>query len=185
MTGASSVRSRLQAAAARGLTTFVGRDTEMDTLFTALDQAKVWKGQLRRGGRRARVGKSRLFWEFAHSHRSQGCLVAETTSVSYGKATTYLPVIHLLKGYFQIEPHDTARTIREKITGKLFSLDRTLERCLAPLLWLLDVPAEDAEWERLEAPLRRQRLLESLRQLILRESQVQPLVLVFEGPALD
>jgi tetratricopeptide (TPR) repeat protein len=180
LTGASPVRTRLQAAAARGLTTFVGRDPEMDTLFTALEQAKAGKGQLVAVVGEPGVGKSRLFWEFTHSHRSQGCLVLETTTVSYGKATTYLPVINLLKGYFQIEPHDDARKIREKVTGKLFSLDRTLERCLAPLLWLLDVPAEDPEWERLDPPLRRQRLLESLRQLILRESQVQPLVLVFE-----
>src|SRR2546428_650369 len=46
LTGASPVRSRLQAAAARGLTTFVGRDPEMDTLFTALEQAKPGKGQV-------------------------------------------------------------------------------------------------------------------------------------------
>ncbi len=93
---------------------------------------------------------------------------------------TYVPVIDLLKGYFQIEARDDGRKIREKVTGKLLSLDRALEGCLAPLLWLLDVPADHAEWERLEPPLRRQRLLEGLRRLLLRESQVQPLVLVFE-----
>src|SRR5262249_23701861 len=46
LTGASSTRSRLQAAAAQGLTAFVGRDAEMDTLFTALEQAKAGKGQV-------------------------------------------------------------------------------------------------------------------------------------------
>jgi tetratricopeptide (TPR) repeat protein len=101
--------------------------------------------------------------------------------VSYGKATTYLPMIDLLKCcYFQLDARDDARKVREKVTGKLLSLDRALERDLAPLLWLLDVPADDAEWERLDAPLRRQRLLEGLRRLLLRESRVQPLVLVVE-----
>jgi class 3 adenylate cyclase/tetratricopeptide (TPR) repeat protein len=178
--GASPMRSRLQAAAARGLTTFVGRDAEMETLFAALEEAKAGKGQVVAVVGEPGVGKSRLFWEFTHSHRTQGCLVLEAASVSYGKATTYLPVIDLIKGYFQIEPRDDTRKIREKVTGRLFSLDRTLEGCLAPLLSLLDVRHEDSDWERLDPPLRRQRLLESLRQLILRESQAQPLVLVFE-----
>jgi len=180
LTGASPGRSRLQAAAARGLTTFVGRDAEMDTLGTALEQAKAGKGQVVAVIGEPGVGKSRLFWEFTHSHWTQGCLVLEAASVSYGKATTYLPVIDLLKGYFQIDARDDARKVREKMTGKLLSLDRALEGSLAPLLWLLDVPTDDAEWERLDAPLRRQRLLEGLRRLLLRESRVQPLVLVFE-----
>jgi class 3 adenylate cyclase/tetratricopeptide (TPR) repeat protein len=179
LTGASPVRSRLQAAA-RGLTTFVGRDAEMDTLFTALEQAKAGKGQVVAVVGEPGVGKSRLFWEFTHSHRTQGCLVLEAASVSYGKATTYLPVIDLLKAYFQIEPRDDTRKISEKVTGKLFSLDRTLESSLAPLLWVLDVPVEDAEWKRVDPAQRRRRLLDGLCRLVLRESQVQPLVLVFE-----
>jgi class 3 adenylate cyclase/tetratricopeptide (TPR) repeat protein len=180
LTGASPVRSRLQATAARGLTTFVGRDTEMDTLFAALEQAKAGKGQIVAVVGEPGVGKSRLFWEFTHSHRTQGCLVLEAASVSYGKGTTYLPVIDLLKDYFQIEPRDDTRRIREKLTGKLLQLDRTLESCLAPLLWVLDVPAEGTDWERLDPGVRRRRLLDDLRRLFLRESQVQPLVLVFE-----
>jgi class 3 adenylate cyclase len=180
LTGASSVRSRLQAAAARGLTVFVGRDAEMDLLFTAFEQVKAGKGQVVAVVGEPGVGKSRLFWEFTHSHRTRGCLVLEAASVSYGKATTYLPVIELLKGYLQIDARDDGRRIREKLTGKLLSLDRALEGCLAPLLWLLDVSADDAEWERLDPPLRRQRLREGLRRLLLRESQVQPVVLVFE-----
>ncbi len=82
------MRSRLQAAAARGLTTFVGRDAEMDTLFTALEQAKMGKGQVAAVVGEPGVGKSRLFWEFTHSHRTHGCLLLEAASVSYGKATT-------------------------------------------------------------------------------------------------
>jgi class 3 adenylate cyclase/tetratricopeptide (TPR) repeat protein len=180
LTGASAVRSRLQAAAARGLTTFVGRDAEMDTLFAAFEQAQAGKGQIVAVVGEPGVGKSRLFWEFTHSHRTQGCLVLETASVSYGKATTFLPVIDLLKDYFQIESRDDTRRISEKVTGKLLSLDRALETYLAPLLWVLDVAVEDAEWKRLDPALRRRQLLDGLTRLVLRESQVQPLVLVFE-----
>src|SRR5574337_516601 len=59
-------------------------------------------------------------------------------------------------------------------------LDRALEPVLAPLLALLDVPVADAAWDALDPPQRRQRTLEAVKRLLLRESQVQPLLLVFE-----
>jgi class 3 adenylate cyclase/tetratricopeptide (TPR) repeat protein len=178
--GAGTVRSRLHAAAARGFTKFVGRDTEVEQLAQALERARAGHGQVVALVGEAGVGKSRLFFEFTHSHRAQGWLILESGSVSYGKATAYLPVIDLLKVYFQIEARDHARKIREKVTGKLLSLDRQLEPCLSALLSLLDVPAEDPHWERLDPPQRRQRTLDAVKHLLLRESQVQPLCLVFE-----
>jgi tetratricopeptide (TPR) repeat protein len=51
---------------------------------------------------------------------------------------------------------------------------------LSALLWLLDVPIDDPQWQRLEPPLRRQQTLDGIKRLLLRESQVQPLLLVFE-----
>jgi class 3 adenylate cyclase/tetratricopeptide (TPR) repeat protein len=180
LVGAGTVRSRLKAAATRGLTRFVGRDSEMDQLRQALGRAGAGHGQIVAVIGEAGVGKSRLYWEFTHSHRVQGWLVVESSSVSYGKASTYLPVIDLLRAYFQVEPADDARKIREKVTGKLLSLDRALEPALPPLLSLLDVPAEDAEWPHLEPSQRRQRTLDAVKHLLLRESQVQPLVVVFE-----
>src|SRR2546428_362797 len=64
------------------------------------------------------VGKSRLVWEVTHSHRLHGWLVLQASSVSYGRATSYLPVIDLLKTYFAIEDRDGPRAMREKLTGK-------------------------------------------------------------------
>jgi class 3 adenylate cyclase len=180
LTGASPVRSRLQAAAARGLTKFVGRSTEMPQLHEALLAARSDKGQMMAVVGEPGVGKSRIFWEFTHSHRTAGCLIVEAASVSYGKATAYFPIIELLKGYFGIEPRDDTRKIREKVTGKVLSLDRALEPSLPALLALLDVPVEDEEWRRLDPPLRRQRTLDGVRRLLLRESQVQPLIVVVE-----
>jgi class 3 adenylate cyclase/tetratricopeptide (TPR) repeat protein len=180
LTGATAMRSRFQAHAARGLTKFVGRTSEMAQLAEALDLAQRGRGQFVAVVGEPGVGKSRLFWEFAHSHRTQGCLVMEAASVSYGKATTYFPVIELLRGYFQIELHDDTRKIQEKVTGKLLSLDRALEPALPAMLSRLDVPVEDEQWTRLDPLQRRQRTLESVKRLLLRESQVQPLVVIFE-----
>jgi tetratricopeptide (TPR) repeat protein len=178
--GAGTVRSRLEAAAARGLTRFVARDPEVEQLRQALERAGAGHGQVVAVVGDPGVGKSRLFWEFIHSYRAQGWLVVESSSVSYGKATAFLRLIELLRAYFHIEARDDARTIREKVTGKLLSLDPALEPSLPALLWLLDVPVEDAQWQALDPPQRRQRALETIKHLLLRESQGQPVLVVFE-----
>jgi class 3 adenylate cyclase/predicted ATPase len=180
LTGAGPARSRLQAAAARGLTRFIGRTAEFETLCQALDRARAGRGQMVALVGEPGVGKSRLFWEFTHSRRTADWLILESGSVSYGKATAYLPVIDLLKAYFAIEDRDDVRKIREKVTGKLLTLDKSLEPTLPAFLVLLDVTVEDEQWQNLDPPQRRQRTLDAVKRLLLRESQVQPLVLVFE-----
>jgi tetratricopeptide (TPR) repeat protein len=180
LTGVGLARSRLQAGAARGLTRFVGRERELQQLAEALEHAGAGHGQTVAIVGEAGVGKSRIVWEFTRSHRTHGWLVLESGSVSYGRATPYLPVIELLKAYLRVEERDDQREIRERVAGKLLTLDRKLEPLLTPLLALLDVPADDAAWDALDPPQRRQRILEALKRLLLRESQVQPLLLLFE-----
>jgi class 3 adenylate cyclase len=180
VTGAGPVRTRLQAAAARGLTKFVGRDHEIEQLRQALGRAGSGHGQVVAIVGEPGVGKSRLVWEVTHSHRSSGWLVVQASPVSYGQATPYLPVIDLLKAYFQIEERDDQRRMREKVMGKLLALDRSLEPSLPAFLTLLDVPEDNDSWAMLDPPQRRQRTLEVIKRLLLREAQVQPLVLVFE-----
>ena len=178
--GAGPLRSRLQAAAARGLTRFVGRETEVEQLRQALGRAAAGHGQLVALVGEPGVGKSRLVWEVTHSHRTHGWLIVQASSVSYGKATPYLPVIDLLKGYLRIQGQDDPRAVREKVTGKLLTLDETLKPTVPAFLALLDVPVDDAAWSALDPPQRRQRTLEAVKRLLLRESQVQPLLVVFE-----
>jgi class 3 adenylate cyclase/tetratricopeptide (TPR) repeat protein len=180
LTGVSVVRSRFQAAATRGFSRFVGRDAEVEQLRRALEQARQGRGQVAAVVGEPGVGKSRLASEVTHSHRVEGWLVLEAGSVSYGKATSYLPVIDLLKGYFRIGDRDTPREIREKVTGKTLTLDRALEATLPALLALLDVAGDDPQWQALDPPQRRQRMLDAVKRLLLREAQVQPLLVVFE-----
>jgi class 3 adenylate cyclase/tetratricopeptide (TPR) repeat protein len=178
--GAGPVRTRLQASAARGLTRFVGRDAEIEQLRAALDQAERGSGQVVAVIGEPGVGKSRLFHEFTSSHRTRGWLTLESTSVSYGKATAYLPVLDLLRRYFRIEARDDTRTIREKVAGKVLMLDRTLEDTIPAVLALFDSLAEDDAFVALDPLRRRQLTLAAIKRLLLRESHVQPLLLVFE-----
>jgi predicted ATPase/class 3 adenylate cyclase len=180
LVGASSLRRRLQAAAARGLTPFVGRQPELEALHQALVQAESGHGQVVALVGEAGVGKSRLVYEFVHSHRTQGWRVLESASVSYGKATPYFPVIDLLKRYCHVDDGDDARTIRAKVTGQVVTLDETLQGTLPALLALLDAVPDDSPFLHLDPPQRRQRTLETLKRVLLRESQEQPLLLVFE-----
>jgi class 3 adenylate cyclase/tetratricopeptide (TPR) repeat protein len=178
--GAGVARTRLQASAARGLTAFIGRDTEMKQLHRALEKARQGVGQVVAVVGEAGVGKSRLFYEFVRSHRLHGWLVLESGSVSYAKAAAYLPVIDLLKKYFKIRDRDGQREVREKITGKLLTLDEALKSTLPALLALFDVDVDDPHWRTLDPPGRRQRILDAVKRVLFRESATVPLVLVFE-----
>jgi tetratricopeptide (TPR) repeat protein len=180
LVGASAMRRRLQAAVARGLTRFVGRQAELDTLSQALTRAAAGQGQVVALVGEAGVGKSRLVYECMHSHRTQGWRVLESAAVSYGKATPYFPVIDLLKRYCHLEDHDEPRTMRVKVTGQVLTLDDALQDTLPALLSLLDVLPDDSPFRTLEPLQRRQRTLQALKRVLLRESQVQPLLLVFE-----
>jgi class 3 adenylate cyclase/tetratricopeptide (TPR) repeat protein len=181
LVGAGPARTHLQAFATRGLTPFVGRQAELTALYQALEQAGAGHGQVVTVIGEPGVGKTRLFHEFTHASRIHGWLLLESSSTSYGKATPYLPVLDLFKAYFQIEDHDDGRRVREKLTGRLLTLDPALGPTLPAFLALLEVPMEAPHWQALDPSQRRQRTLDALKRLLLRESQVQPLLLVFEN----
>src|SRR5712691_10932830 len=180
LVGASGVRRRLQAAAARGLTPFVGRQQELEALHQALARAQTGYGQVVALVGEAGVGKSRLVYECVHSHRTQDWRVLESASVSYGKARPYFPVMDLLRRYCHVDDGDDARTIRAEVTGQVVTLDETLQDTLPALLSLLDAVPDDSPLLHLDPSQRRQRMLDGLKRVLLRESQMQPLLLVFE-----
>jgi class 3 adenylate cyclase/predicted ATPase len=177
--GVGLLRTKLQVAARRGLARFVGRQSEVEHLRRALDLAKAGHGQIVGVMGEPGVGKSRLFYEFKVAAQC-GCLVLETFSVSHGKAYPYLPLIDLLKNYFQLDLHDDERLRREKITGRVLTLDRSLEDTLPYLFFLLGIAEPTSPLQQMDPQIRRKRTLEALKRVLVRESLNQPLMVIFE-----
>jgi class 3 adenylate cyclase/predicted ATPase len=183
--GAGPLRTRLQVSARRGLTRFVGRQSELEQMKQALEQAKAGHGQIVGVMSEPGLGKSRLFYEFVGAThavplRAHGCLVLEAYSASHGKASPYLPVIELLKSYFDIQAQDDERRRRERVIGKVLGLDRSLEDTLPYLFALLGIEEQPSPLQQMDPQIRRRRTFDALKKLFLRESLNQPLILIFE-----
>ncbi len=179
VTGLGPLRTRLQRSAGRGLTKFVGRQLEMDAMRRAADLARQGRGQIVAVMAEPGVGKSRLFHEFKAISQA-GWMVLETFSVSHGKASAYMPVLDLLRKYFRIAGEDDERTRREKINGKVMTLDRSLEDTLPYLLGLLGLVEGEDPLAQMDPQVKRRRTLEAIKRILLRESLNQPLMVIFE-----
>ena len=145
----------------------------------ALELAEAGRGQIVATVGEPGVGKSRLYYEFKTISRL-GCMVLEAFSVSYGKASTYLPVIDLLRTYFDISPGDDERKRREKVTGRVVTLDRTLEDTLPYLFSLLGIAEGDDPTAHMDGQIKKRRTHDAIKRIVLRESLNQPLTLIFE-----
>ncbi|HEX9748129.1 MAG TPA: AAA family ATPase [Methylomirabilota bacterium] len=180
LTGAGPARYRLQAAAARGLTRFVGREGEVERLREAFTRSSAGEGRLVALVGEPGVGKSRVIREFVEGPWMEGAILLEGRPVAYRKTPSWMPVMDALRRYCEIDRLDEERVIREKITGKLLALDRALAPALPALLALADLEPEDGVWRALDPPQRRRRIQEAVRNVLLAESRRQPVVFMVE-----
>ena len=180
VTGLGPIRTRLQQAAGRGYTKFVGRQRKMEAMKDAAKKAEAGHGQMVAVVADAGVGKSRLLFEFKATAQS-GWLVLDALSLSHDKATAYAPLIDLLHVYFRISPDDNARIRREKVAGKIAVLDRSLEQETLPYLFaLLGIVEGEDPLAQMHGLVRRRRTQEAVKRILLRESLNQPVMLIFE-----
>jgi predicted ATPase len=176
---AGPLRTHFQLAARRGLTRFVGREREMAAMTGALEQAGTGHGQIVAAVGEAGAGKSRLMYEFRATIPHEYKLL-EAYSVSHGKASAWLPVLELLRGYFGIQDADDPATRREKVRGALAALDPSLSEVLPYLLGLLGIQEGADPFAEMDPQIRRRRMLEAVKRVVIRESLKQPLVVIFE-----
>jgi class 3 adenylate cyclase/tetratricopeptide (TPR) repeat protein len=180
VTGAGVARTRLQVAAGRGFTRFVGRDVDLEQLRCVQSLAGHGQGQVVAIVGEVGVGKSRLVREFVHSNAASEWLVLESRSASYGRATPYLPIIELLRDYLEIRAEGSTRSIREKVTERILRLGLSLQDAIPPILDLLDSLDEKHPFKSLDLVQHRQYTYQAFIRLLLSESRVQPVVAVFE-----
>ena len=178
--GAGTIKSRLEAAATRGLSPLIGRGAQLEMLHALREKAAGGRGQIVSVVGEPGVGKSRLYWEFLQTGALASWKVLSCGSVAYDKATAWLPVIHLLRAYFELDEHDTGDALAERVTARLSALGEPLRSARPEILAVFDVSVEDDAWRTLDPAQRRQRTLDAVKALLLRESQVQPLLLLVE-----
>ena len=176
---AGPLKTHFQLSARRGLTRFVGREREMAAMASALEQARAGHGQVVAAVGEAGAGKSRLMYEFKATI-PDGCKVLEAYSVSHGKASAWLPVLALLKSYFEIADEDDDSRRSEKVEAKTRGLDPALAETLPYILSLLGIAGAGASLAMMDAGVRRRRTLEAIKRIFIRESLRQPLVVIFE-----
>jgi class 3 adenylate cyclase/tetratricopeptide (TPR) repeat protein len=172
--GAGAAQTRLQAAARRGLTSFIDREVEFEQLRSAQQLAEAGQAQIAAIVAQPGVGKSRLLHEFLHSLSTTDWLILQSAPPSYCRAISYLPIIELLKQYFRINPHDTTQAIREKASGKMLALDPSLQDAVPPILDLLDSLDGDHPFRSLDPFEHRRRTYQAFIRLLLTESRTQP-----------
>jgi class 3 adenylate cyclase/predicted ATPase len=177
--GVGALHGHFDLATRRGLTKFVGRERELEQMKHALQQAIGGHGQVVAVMAEAGTGKSRLVYEFKRLV-PQGWKLLEAYSVSHGKASAWLPVLELLRDFFGIQDADDAATRRAKVRTTLTALDPSLDDTLPYLFGLLGIVEGPDPLAQMDPQIKRQRTLDAIKRIVLRESLNQPLVVIFE-----
>jgi adenylate cyclase len=175
-----ALRTRFDLARARGLSKFVGRADEMAVLEAALEHAIQGHGQVVGVVGEAGTGKSRLCYEFAERCRARGVPVRQAHGISHGKMIPFLPVLELLRGFFEISDRDGPQVARNKIAGALLLLDREFEAALPLLFDFLGVSDPDRPSPSLAASERERRIFGVIARLLELRGERQPGVILIE-----
>jgi class 3 adenylate cyclase/tetratricopeptide (TPR) repeat protein len=176
----SEVGTRFEASVAKGLTRFVGRKNSMAALMEPFERVQAGSGQLVGVVGEAGVGKTRLMLEFKNRLTPGSYTYLQGQCLHYGDSIIYLPILDIIKSYFEIEEGDREFIIRKKIKEKVLGLDEKLEHTIPSFQELLSLKTDDEEYLKLEPKVKRERTFEAIRDLFIRESQNRPLILVVE-----
>jgi class 3 adenylate cyclase/tetratricopeptide (TPR) repeat protein len=174
------VETRIEAAAARGLSKFIGRSREMETLKETLEKTQSGSGQVIGVVGEAGVGKSRLLLEMRNMLPKGEHTYLEGRCLHYGGSMAYLPILDILRSYFDIKEGDIEADIKEKINEKTLQLDERLKTVLPPFQEILSLTVDDGVYLQLEPAVKKIRTFEAIRDLLVRLSETQPLVLAVE-----
>ena len=180
LVGVGTARSRLDIARARGFSRFVGRDHEMKVLEEALARAMDGEGSVVGVVAEPGVGKSRLCYEFAERCRARGIFLREARGVSHGKGIPFLPVMEMLRDFFEITDADSDERAREKVAGRLVLLDASLQEWLPLLFDFMGIGDPANPPPRMDPEARLRRLFAIVKDVVHARSRKEPGVLILE-----
>lgn len=176
----SGNRSRFEVAVTKGLTPLVGREREVELIKDSLEKVKEGRGQVVCIVGEAGVGKSRLVHEFKSKIRGEKVTHLEGHCISYGKSFSFLPIIEILKNKFAVDDRDDDEVIKAKIGSAINRADVKLKDAIPLILDLLSVKTDYDILKNLDAEQKRQGIVEGLKAIMLRGSQIRPIVIVIE-----
>ena len=176
----STRRTRFDVSAERGLTPFVGRERELELLVDGFERAKAGRGQAFSIIAEAGVGKSRLLYEFRKAVANEDVTFLEGKCLSYSRGDAYHPVVDILKSNFDIQESDGDLKIREKVKKGLRMLEAEETSTLPYLLELLSVKHSGIDELSLSPEVRKDRIIAALIQIVLKGSEIRPLILAYE-----
>ncbi|MDA2919695.1 tetratricopeptide repeat protein [Desulfobacterota bacterium AH_259_B03_O07] len=174
-------KTRLEISKERGFTKFIGREGEIEVLRDSFVKSKEGLGQVVTIIGDAGIGKSRLLYEFSKLIENENVLYVEGRCISYGKSISYLPVIEIIKKRFRIDKLDTERTIKKKIEKGIGDIDPNLKGVIPFIYDILSIDADDSILKSLDVRDKRKRTLETIKNILLADSALRPLVVVVEN----
>ncbi len=178
--GRKSLRMRWEARAAHGLTTFVGRRRELESLLTAADKVSSGQGQLIALVGDAGNGKSRLVHEFTQLPEFDEWTHCQTGAIPHGINSPYLPLVMLLRMMFRVDDVDDQSVITHKLQAGLARIVSEAGSILPALQELMDLPVADPDWTVLNPQERARRITECIGILLLQAARSRPMLLVIE-----
>jgi predicted ATPase len=174
------IETRIDASAAKGLTKFVGRENSLHSLMEPLEKVKSGSGQVVGIVGEAGVGKSRLLLEMRNRLSKDDFTWLEGRCIHYGGSMAYLPILGILRSYFDIKEGDREFVIKKKMEEKILQLDERIKRSLSSFQELLSVKVDDEYYLQLEPAVKKIRTFEAIRDLLIQESKRKPLVVAIE-----
>jgi predicted ATPase len=128
----------------------------------------------------AGVGKSRLLYEFRKAVINENATFLEGKCLSYSRNIAYHPVIDILKSNFDIQEYDGDSEIRKKVQSGLKVLGADEASTLPYLLELLSVKDSGIDKIPMSPEAKKDRIMGALKRIVLKGSEIQPLIMAFE-----
>jgi tetratricopeptide (TPR) repeat protein len=176
----STMKTRFDVSAERGLTLFVGRERELELLLDGFERSKEGRGQSVSMIAEAGVGKSRLLYEFRKATTNEDVTFLEGRCLSYSRSVVYHPVIDILKSNFGIQESDGDFEIRKKVEAGLKILEADEASTLPYILELLSVKESGIDELALTPEARKERIIEALNRIVLKGSEIRPVIMAVE-----